>query len=77
MISENLKNVILSVLELDDWDIRDETTAGQVPGRDSLSHARVISGVEDAFGIRFQTREIVRLSTVGQLQELIDHRAKK
>lgn len=72
MISEKLKRVILAELELDDWDIQDGTTADTVPGWDSLSHVRIISAVEDAFRIRFHTREIVRLRNVGHLQELLD-----
>jgi len=76
MISERLKKVLLAQLELDDWDFRDDTSAIQVPGWDSLSHARIISAVEDEFRIRFQTREILKLQNVGQLQALIDRKAK-
>lgn len=72
MVSEKLKKVILDQLELDDWELTDETTAGMVPGWDSLSHVRVISAVEEQFGLRFKTAEIYRLQTVGQLQALID-----
>jgi len=72
MISDKLKKVILGVLELDDWTFTPETTASMVPGWDSLSHARIISAVEDAYGIRFQTRDIIRLETVAQLQALVD-----
>jgi acyl carrier protein len=75
MVSEKLKRVILAELDLGDWDIRSETTAAEVPGWDSLSHARIICAVEDAFGIRFKTSEIVRLKNVGQLQALVDVRA--
>jgi acyl carrier protein len=74
MISDKLKKVILRQLDLDDWDIADETTAGMVPGWDSLSHARIIAAVEDAYQIRLTTREILRLVNVGQLQLLIDQR---
>jgi acyl carrier protein len=72
MVSDKLKKVILAELELDAWDIQDQTTAGTVPGWDSLSHVRIISAVEAAYGIRFRTAEIVRLKNVGQLQALVD-----
>jgi len=74
MISEKLRKVILAELELDDWDLRDDTTAGMVPGWDSLSHVRIISAVEDAFGVRFKTAEIVRLQSLGELQALIERK---
>ena len=72
MVSDKLKKVILAQLDLDEWDIQDETIAEAVPGWDSLSHVRIISAIEDAYGMRFRTGEILRLKNVGQLQTLID-----
>jgi acyl carrier protein len=72
VISDKLKKIILAQLDLDEWDIQDQTIAGTVPGWDSLSHVRIIRAIEDAYGARFQTREILRLKTVGQLQALVD-----
>jgi acyl carrier protein len=77
MVSEKLKRVIVDELQLDDWPIEDATTATSVPGWDSLNHARIIVAVEDAFGVRFRTGDVVRLENVGQLQALIDRLAKK
>lgn len=75
MVSAKLKKVILAELDLEDWDIADDTVASAVPGWDSLSHVRIISAVEDAFNVRFRTSEIVRLRNVGQLQALLDGKA--
>jgi acyl carrier protein len=72
MISLELKNVILSELKLDDWEIADTTTAGEVPGWDSLSHIDVVLAVEKHFGIRFKSAEILRLKNVGDLQRFVD-----
>jgi acyl carrier protein len=76
MISERLKKVIFTELELDGWEIDDGTTAGSVPGWDSLSHARIISAIEDDYNIRFSTNEILQLKNIGQLQFLIDTKTK-
>jgi acyl carrier protein len=72
MISKELKQVILETLNLDEWEIEDHTTAGEVPGWDSLSHINVILGVEKRFGVRFSSLEILKLKTVGDLQKLVD-----
>jgi acyl carrier protein len=72
MISERLKKIILEALQLEDFDIHDDTTANMVPGWDSLSHVRVIIAIEENYGIRFKTLEVIRLKNVGQLQRLID-----
>ena len=37
MISDRLKHAILTELDLDDFDLKDETVAGEVPGWDSLT----------------------------------------
>jgi acyl carrier protein len=74
VISERLKKVILAQFGLDDWELRDSTVASQVPGWDSLSHAAVIAAVEAEFGVRFQTRDVLRLSSVGDLQALLDRK---
>ena len=72
MISEKLKKIILEALRLEDFDLQDETTASMVPGWDSLSHVNIITSIEESYGIRFKTLEIIRLKNVGQLQRVID-----
>jgi acyl carrier protein len=77
MISDKLKQVILHELGLDaDVAIDDGTTAGMLPGWDSLNHVRIVAAVENAFAVRFRTREIVKLENVGQLQALVDAKLK-
>ncbi|OGR87670.1 MAG: hypothetical protein A3A86_04780 [Elusimicrobia bacterium RIFCSPLOWO2_01_FULL_60_11] len=72
MISDKLKKSILKTLELEDWDIRDETTADQIPGWDSLNHVRVIMDVEKAYSVRLKGLEILKLKNIGELQRLVD-----
>ena len=75
MISPKLKNVILEVLHLDDFDLRDTTAAPEVPGWDSLAHVAILTAVEQAYGVRFRSLEVLRLRTVGDLQALVDRKA--
>jgi len=72
MISQRLQRIVLAQLELEAWDLQDGSTAGTVPGWDSLSHARIIAAVEDEYGVRFKTREIMQLDNLGQLQALVN-----
>lgn len=71
MITAELKRVILSALKLDDWDIKDDTIASQVPGWDSLNHVNVILAVEQHFRVRFKPVEILKLKDIGDLQRLV------
>ena len=75
MISSRLKKVILEVLKLDDFDLRDGTVAYQVPGWDSLSHVIILVAIEKEYGIRFNVSEVLRLKNLGDLQALIDTKA--
>lgn len=72
MISAELKKVILAELNLDDFDLKDETIAPDVPGWDSLNHINVILAVEKYFGVKFKSYEVLRLKNVGDLQKLVD-----
>lgn len=74
MISDKLKSVILAVLRLDDFDLRDDTVASEVPGWDSLTHVRLLTAVEEAYGVRFRSLEVLRLHNVGDLQALVDRK---
>ncbi len=72
MVTEKLKKVILTELELDDFNIADETTANQVPNWDSLNHINIILAVEKEFGVKFKGTEILKVKNIGELQKLID-----
>ena len=72
MITPRLKRVILDQLKLEDFDLSDDTLAIQVPGWDSLSHVRILTALENEFGVRFRGLEVVRLKNVGELQALVD-----
>ena len=77
MITNELKKIILDTLKLDEFDIKDETTAPEVPGWDSLNHVNVILAVEKHFNIRFKNLEVLRLKNVGELQKLVDTKSGK
>ncbi len=77
MISQELKKVILNELNLDDYDIQDETMAPEVPGWDSLNHVNIILAVEKFFSVRFKSYEVLRLKNVGDLQKLLDSKLGK
>jgi len=52
-------------------ELQRDTTAADVEGWDSLSHAALIVEVERQFGIRLALSEIMRLDTVGDLVDLV------
>jgi acyl carrier protein len=77
MISHELKAVILSALKVNDWELTDQTVAGEVPGWDSLNHINVVLAIEKHFGVHFKGVEILSLKNVGDLQRLVDCKLAK
>lgn len=72
MISEKLKKVILSELELDDFPMEDNMTASEVPNWDSLNHINIILAIEKEFRVKFKGAEILKVKNIGELQGLVD-----
>lgn len=52
--------------------ITNETTADDVDGWDSLSHAVFLMKVEQVFGLRFNPAEVLELENIGDLVRLIE-----
>lgn len=47
--------------------VYDEMQAKDVQGWDSLTHISLIMAIEEAFGIRFTTREVMGFQNVGEM----------
>ena len=53
-------------------ELRDETTAGDVDGWDSVVHVMLILATERKFGIRFESSEIANAANVGEFVSVIE-----
>jgi acyl carrier protein len=76
MISERFKKAVLKELKLSGFDFQDDLLANQVPGWDSLTHAKVIDSLEREFKVRLKNVEILNCENLGDLQRLIDSKIK-
>lgn len=62
-----LQEIFRRVLRRPGIELREDMSAKDVDGWDSLSNMVIISEIEKTFGIRFPFREIVRMRDVGDL----------
>jgi acyl carrier protein len=62
-----LQQVFRQVFNAPDLELREELTAADVRGWDSLKHVELLVSVEAAFGVRFKTAEVATLENVGAL----------
>jgi acyl carrier protein len=51
--------------------LRDDLTARDVDGWDSLNHVNLMILIEEEFGVRFTTAEVSGLQDVGELKRLL------
>lgn len=56
-------------------ELRDDLTARDVDGWDSLNHVNLMILIEDEFRVRFTTSEVSSLQDVGELKRLLAAKA--
>jgi len=66
MLKDEVQDVFREVLGDDQIVLRDEMTANDVEGWDSITHLNLIIAIENKFGIKFANAEISRLKEDGQ-----------
>jgi acyl carrier protein len=57
--------------------LRDDMTAADVDGWDSIAHVMLILATEDQFGIKFQSAEIANAGDVGEFIGLIESKRQE
>ncbi|MBP3228389.1 MAG: acyl carrier protein [Bacteroidaceae bacterium] len=70
-IYSRLTAVFRDVFDDDALTLTPATSAADIDEWDSLSHVQLIVAVEQEFGLRFTSREILRWQNVGEMAEAI------
>ena len=68
---QKLKEIIVDVLNVDEEDIKMETTFVDDLGADSLDVFQIIMGIEEAFEIEIENEDAEKIVTVGDAVEQI------
>lgn len=71
-VRSKLGDVLKRFFERDDLELKDETTAQDVEGWDSLAHIGLIMEIEEEFGLRFTVDDIVDLKNVGEMIAMLE-----
>jgi len=66
-IRQSLEGIFRSLFKTDQIDLQDSTTAEDVDGWDSLTHAYLILAIEKKLGVKFFRDEIAGFRNVGDL----------
>ena len=70
-IFEKLNEIFCDVLDLDEVELTDATSADDIEEWDSLSHIQLIVAIEKAYGIKFTSLEIMKWKNVGEMVDSI------
>ena len=75
-IFNKLSEIFIDVLDLDEVELTDETSANDIEEWDSLSHIQLIVAIEKAFGIKFTSLEIMKWKNVGEMINTMEEKIK-
>lgn len=71
-ILKKVEIIFKKELDLEELVLTYETTADDVDEWDSLSHVQLVAAIEDAFSIKFKSREILSWENIGDLIDSIE-----
>ena len=75
-IYSKLNDIFIDVLDLDEVNLTDATSANDIEEWDSLSHIQLIVAIEKAFGIKFTSLEIMKWRNVGEMVNSMEEKLK-
>lgn len=71
MLESTLQRVVSETFKLPADEVTDELSPDTLDDWDSLSHLRLVSALEEAFGIKFENSEIMDMASVGAIREML------
>lgn len=73
-LHDRLEDVFRQVLDDDDIELQDQTTAADVEGWDSLTHITLMFTIENEFGVQFNAEDFGLIENVGELKRSLELR---
>ncbi len=75
-ILQQLEEIFKDVLDLEDIELSEDTTADDIDEWDSLSHIQLIVAIEKGFNIKLTAREVKEFADVGEMVSCINSKVK-
>ncbi len=70
-MNPRLAELIAEILDIPVASVTPELARNDHPSWDSLNHLRLVTAIEEAFGVQFSMDEIESTTTAAQLQSLV------
>jgi acyl carrier protein len=68
---QRFQAVVMQSLQITEKQFRPDLRVGEIDAWDSVAHLDLIGAIEQAFGIRFKTEEIVEITSLEELRARI------
>lgn len=75
-IFEKLNEIFIDILDLDECELTEKTSANDIEEWDSLSHIQLIVAIEKEFKIKFTSLEIMKWNNVGEMVNSMEEKLK-
>lgn len=70
-MTDRLHELVAKSLMLDPATVSDELRYNSIPEWDSVAHMALIAELEDAYSVMLETDDIIAMSTVGKIREIL------
>ena len=75
MIDERLAEIFRDLLDLGAGQLSEDFSRETVENWDSLNHLRLVTAVEETYGIDMTMDEVTSIASIADVQRIIDRRA--
>ena len=75
-VQQRLEGVFRLVFNDENLVLRDDMTAADVPGWDSMEHINLMFALEEEFDLQFAGNELAEVENIGALRQLVEERSR-
>ena len=75
-ILSKVNEAFVKVLEHNNFELKDDTTAHDVDGWESITHMMIITEIENTFNIKFKLMDLMNMNNIGDLITTIEKEIK-
>ena len=76
-MDERIKKMMAMVLGIDIASIKDDASAENIEGWDSLKHVSLMIALEEEFSVRFDSEEMIGMMNFAAIKEVITNKCKE
>ena len=76
-LHDRLEDVFQTTFNDDELSLRDEMTAADISGWDSVAHINLMFAIESEFGIQFAGNELAEFQNIGDLKRYLEEHSSQ